>query len=40
MAFPVPVVTGTLVFVFLAVLGGIIGVALRKFKKLDKDEGQ
>lgn len=40
MAFPVPLISGTLVFVLMAVVAAVIGVGLRKFKRLNKDEGQ
>jgi hypothetical protein len=40
MGFPVPVLTGTIVFIILAFVGGCVGVFLRKTNRLNKDNGQ
>ncbi len=40
MAFPVPIVTGTLVFIILGVLLGLVGAVMRRYQKLNKDESQ
>jgi hypothetical protein len=40
MAFPAPLILGTFVFILFCVLGGVGGIFLRRFKKLNKDETQ
>ncbi len=40
MSFPVPVISGTITYIALAVVAGIVGIFLRRFKKFNKDESQ